>query len=331
MITVIRRSTLVSMRRLLPTLTLAAATAFVLAGCAGAPQNSPPASSPLPSPTTVETTLAAPAEPIAVVASTNVWGDLAASVGGDAVTVTSIIDDPDKDPHEYEANGQNQLALSKAAVVIENGGGYDDFIDTMLKAAGNDTAVVLNAVDISGKTAEGDAELNEHVWYDFGTVVKVVDQIEATYAAIDPSQADAFAKNATALKGQIDELVQKQADLKSKYEGEGVAITEPVPLYMLEAIGLDNKTPAEFSEAIEEDTDVAPKVLQQTLALFTERKVKLLAYNEQTTGPQTEAVLQAAQENKIPVVPVTETLPSGKNYVTWMAANLAAIEAALAS
>jgi zinc/manganese transport system substrate-binding protein len=110
-----------------------------------------------------------------------------------------------------------------------------------------------------------------------------------------------------------------------------VAITEPVPLYLLEASGLKNATPAEFSEAIEEGGDVSPTVLQETLALFTGKKVQALVYNEQTSGPQTEKLKQAATDNGIPVVPVTETLPAGKDYIGWMAANLDALQNALSS
>jgi zinc/manganese transport system substrate-binding protein len=264
-----------------------------------------------------------------VVASTNVWGDIAATVGGDHVKVTSIIDDPDKDPHEYEADARNQLAISKASVVIENGGGYDDFVNTMLKSAKSDSRTVLNAVDISGKKASGANELNEHVWYDFGTVEKVVDKLSATYAKLDKKHAAAYTKNADALKSKLDALESRESDLKTKYAGLGASITEPVPLYMLDAIGLNNKTPEKFSEAIENDSDVAPTVLKQTLELYSSHAVALLAYNEQTTGAQTEAVLKAAKDAGIPVVPVTETLPSGKTYVSWMTANLDAVAAAL--
>lgn len=115
---------------------------------------------------------------VAVVASTNVYGDITEQIGGDKVSVTSIISDPDQDPHSYEANTQNQLALSKAKVVIENGGGYDDFVDRMLKSS-NSAAEVVNAVKVSGKTAPKGGELNEHVWYDFPTVAKVTDSIAA--------------------------------------------------------------------------------------------------------------------------------------------------------
>ena len=102
-----------------------------------------------------------------------------------------------------------------------------------------------------------------------------------------------------------------------------------MPLYLLEAMGLQNKTPEEFSEAIEEDSDVPPTVLRETLALFSDKAVKLLAYNEQTIGAATEEVLKAAKDNGIPVVGFTETLPEGKDYVSWMTRNIEAVQSAL--
>ena len=145
----------------------------------------------------------------------------------------------------------------------------------------------------------------------------------------DPGDASTYQQNAAALKQKLAGLEQREAELKQKYNGQPVAITEPVPVYLLDAIGLQNKTPDEFSEAIEEDSDVPAKVLNETLQLYSKHQVKLLAYNEQTTGPETEKVLAAAKQNGIPVVPVTETLPSGKDYVGWMSANLDALGTAL--
>ncbi len=273
-------------------------------------------------------------ETVQIVAATNVWGDVAkqvaGSLAGTKVDITSIITDPDTDPHDYQASPQNQLALSKAKLVIENGGGYDDFVATMLTASKNTGAKVLNAVDISGKKAPAGGDLNEHVWYDFPTTQKVATEIASTLAAVDPSDASTYRSNAEAFNKTLDGLKQTEADIKSAHKGAGVAITEPVPLYMLQACGLVNKTPEQFSEAIEDGTDASPTVLAATQKIFDTKQVKLLAYNEQTTGAQTEAVLKAAKSNNIPVVGVTETLPQGKDYVTWMQANLAAIQKALA-
>ncbi|WP_033308628.1 zinc ABC transporter substrate-binding protein [Streptomyces iakyrus] len=267
---------------------------------------------------------------VAVVASTNVWGDIARRVGGDRVDVTSVISNPDQDPHSYEADPQNQLALSKAKVVVENGGGYDDFVDRMLKSGHNDSAEVVNAVEVSGRTAPEGGELNEHVWYDFPTVAKVADRISAALAKADPGDAGAFEKNAAAFKAKLAPLEAEEARIKKAHGGEGVAITEPVPLYMTEASGLVNRTPAQFSEAIEEGDDVSPRVLQESLALFSGKKVKVLVYNEQTSGPQTEKAEAAAKAAGIPVVPVTETLPKGKDYLGWMTDNVDALASALA-
>lgn len=265
---------------------------------------------------------------VSVVASTNVWGDVVKQIAGNDVQVTSIISDPSADPHSFEANAQNQLALSKASLVVVNGGGYDDWAGDMLSAA-KSTAPVINAVDVSGHTAAAGEELNEHVWYDFPTVDKVAQQITDQLSSIDAADAATYKANLATFQGKLKTLEDQEAAIKSAHSGVGVAITEPVPNYLLEAAGLDIKTPEAFSEAIENETDVPADVMQQTLALFTDKQVKALVYNEQTTGPQTDQVQQAATTNGIAVVPVTETLPEGKDYIGWMTDNVTGVQKAV--
>ncbi|WP_202867861.1 metal ABC transporter solute-binding protein, Zn/Mn family [Kribbella pittospori] len=274
-------------------------------------------------------TASTPKAGIQVVASTNVYGDIVKQIAGDKVEVTSIISDPDQDPHSYEANTQTQLSLSKAKVVIENGGGYDDFMDKMLKSAGNTSAKVLNVVDISGRKAPAGGALNEHVWYDFPSMEKLAAQLATTLSEVDSANGSTYSANAAAFTEKVKQLESTEASVKATSNGAGAAITEPVPVYVLSACGLVNKTPEKFSEAIEEGTDVPAAVLQETLGLFSSKQVKLLAYNEQTSGPETQKVLDAAKANNIAVVPVTETLPSGKDYLSWMTGNLNAIRSAL--
>jgi zinc/manganese transport system substrate-binding protein len=264
---------------------------------------------------------------VRVVTSTNVYGDIASRIGGDAVDVVSVMSDPAQDPHSFEASAQNQLAVSKAAVVVENGGGYDDFMTAMLKAPPRQPRTVLNAVRISGLDTGG--EFNEHIWYDFGAMKKVADALASALSAKDPAHAKQFQKNAAAFEAGLQALEGRASTLKAAHAGEGVAITEPVPLYLLDAIGLEDKTPSAFSHAIEVGTDVSPAVLQQTLDLFSRHEVRLLAYNEQTSGPETTRVLAAAKAHDVPVVGVTETLPPGKDYLAWMNANVDALAAAL--
>ncbi len=266
---------------------------------------------------------------IRVVASTNVYGDIVSAIGGDAVAVTSIIDSPDKDPHEYTADARTQLAVSKAQLVVQNGGGYDDFVATMVSATKVKPRVV-DVADVSGYDQEpAQGEFNEHLWYDFPTMIRLTDRLSDDLAALAPVRAETFRENAAALTTRLQGLERAESDLKKAHTGTGVAITEPVPLYLLDASGLVDKTPEAFSEAVEEGRDVAPAVLRQTLALFSGHQVGLLAYNEQTSGLQTEAVLKAAKDNGVPVVAVTETLPAGTTYLAWMQTNVDAVSSAL--
>lgn len=268
---------------------------------------------------------------IQVVASTNVYGDIAARVGGEFVSVTSAIDDPSQDPHSYEADAQIQLAVSKADVVVVNGAGYDTFMNTLLDGANNSDATVVNTAKVSGKNLKPrNDEFNEHLWYDMPTMHLLAAQLVATYSKLDPKNATAFTANAATFDASLTKFEADEAALKATYLGTAVAITEPVPLYLLNAAGLKNITPAKFSEAVEEGTDVSPVVLEQTLKLFTGHKVALLAYNEQTSSPETEKLLAAARTALIPIVPVTETLPFGKNYVDWMTETLEELKVALA-
>ncbi|RKS69152.1 zinc/manganese transport system substrate-binding protein [Actinomadura pelletieri DSM 43383] len=265
---------------------------------------------------------------VSVVASTNVYGDIARRIGGDRVDVTSFISDPAQDPHSFEAGSRSRLALAKARVVIQNGGGYDDFVGTLLKGAGS-KAEVLDVVRIAGKTAPAGEKPNEHVWYDLPTVARLADRVSAALTEADAGNAKTFTANATAFKTELSTLQGKVAALKAAHGGAGVAITEPLPVYLLEAAGLRNETPDEFSEAVEEGGDVPPRAMRDTLALLTGRKVAALVSNAQTSGPQTERLEKAAKDGGVPVVPVTETLPPGRNYVSWMDATITALGKAL--
>ncbi len=265
-----------------------------------------------------------------MVASTNVYGDIARRIGGDLVDVVSIIDDSAKDPHDYAADARDRLAISQADVVIENGGGYDSFFDTIVSTDRKD-AVALNAVVLSGYDvgANGD-RFNEHVWYDVRTIKRVANALVDALTSRNPSGSATFRANGESFAADLTRLSDTEAAIAAAHTGRSVAITEPVPLYLLEASGLVNVTPAAFSDAIEQNTDVPPGVLAHVLDLFAQRSVSALLYNEQTSGPQTEAVLAAARANGIPVVPIAETLPIGETYSGWMTKNLGALSSALA-
>ncbi|MGY4540285.1 zinc/manganese transport system substrate-binding protein [Arthrobacter sp. UYNi723] len=271
-----------------------------------------------------------------VVASTNVYGDIAAIIGGDKVNVTSIITKTSQDPHSYEATAQDRLLVSKAELVIENGGGYDAFLHKMA-----DDSNIVTAVEVAGLAPEeAHAEtspsvsesadehahepgaFNEHAWYSLDAMGKLADSLAAKLGELEPGSAALFTSNAATFKAGVDGLAGKLAALKANGTGAAVAVTEPVPLYLLEAAGLENKTPADYTAAIEEGSDVPPAALKAATDLAGSKDIRFLAYNAQTEGPQTQALKKAAEAAGVPVIDFSETLPEGKTYLQWMTDNV---------
>ncbi len=185
---------------------------------------------------------AAPAA-VPVVASTDVYGDVVERIGGDRVRVVSIISDPSRDPHEYEAEPRTRLELSRAQVVVENGGGYDDFVRELLRGADNPSAEVVTAVEATGRVPDDGGEYNEHVWYDIPGMGRLADRVADALARTAPADAGVFRENASAFKDDLETVRAAQARIAHEHEGTPVAVTEPVPLYLIEACGLRNVTP----------------------------------------------------------------------------------------
>src|SRR4051812_13437909 len=265
---------------------------------------------------------------ISVVASTSVYADIAASIGGRFVDTSAFIDSPAQDPHSYEASARDILSVSKADLVIENGGGYDDFMTQMVDSASGD-ALVLNVVDESGLPGRDASDFNEHVWYDLAVIQGAARQIATELAVIDPDHAEVFSANAAAFDSRVQRLIEREAELRSQLDGRPVAVTEPVPGYMLAALGLDDLTPEAFSQAVENGNDVAVATLADALDLAKDDQIDALVHNEQTTGLLTDQFLDAARDAGVPRVGVTETLPEGADYVSWMTDNLDRITRAL--
>ncbi|MEG9248752.1 zinc ABC transporter substrate-binding protein [Arthrobacter sp. Soc17.1.1.1] len=290
---------------------------------------------------------------LSIVTATNVYGDIASAVGGDDVEVTAIVDSLSQDPHSYEATVQDKLSVSEADLVIENGGGYDVFLGRLAEETG--VEAVLSAVELSGleeghseeghsEEASGEAHddaagedghghgaFNEHVWYDLPAMTALADAIAGELGRLDEANADAYQERADAFTAELQAIQDRLAALAADGPGGRVAVTEPVPAYLLEDAGLTDATPEEFTEAIEEESEVPVAVLEDMKSLVTGGTLAFLAYNDQTEGSQTEAVRSAAEGAGLPVLVFTETLPDGEDYVSWMSANTDSIEAALGS
>ena len=265
---------------------------------------------------------------ISVVASTSVYSSIAAVVGGQYVDATAFIASAGQDPHSYEASGRDILAVSKADLVIENGGGYDDFMAQLIDSAGGDRQII-DVVESSGVVGPDESDFNEHVWYDLAAMQATADQIAAVLAGIDPAHRDTFVANATRFDGQVQQLIDRADRLRTRLQGIPVGVTEPVPDYLLESLGLDDITPEAFTKAVEEGDDVAVSTLAETLDLAKDHAIDALVYNDQTTGLISDQFLAAARDADIPLVAVSETLPENADYVSWMSDNLTRIADAL--
>ncbi|WP_309082071.1 metal ABC transporter solute-binding protein, Zn/Mn family [Zhihengliuella sp.] len=307
---------------------------------------------------------------ITVVASTSVYGDIAEKIGGDGVSVESIVDSVAQDPHSYEATVQDKLAVSKADVVIANGGGYDAFMEQLLADTEVDPARIVTVSELAEAAhAEGDAapgentggtaspeasheghddaahdeaahdeaahghehgDGNEHVWYDFHVMQAAAEEVAAALVAADPGNRQAYEDNAAALGAELGELETRVQTLAEGAGGRSYAMTEPLPYYLMEEAGLTDATPEGYSETVEHGESVPPLLQKELLDALAAGEIAVLAYNPQSASPQTEAVRAAAEEAGVPVVDLTETLPDDQDYADWMSANLDALEAALA-
>lgn len=305
-------------------------------------------------------------ERLTVVASTSVYGDIAATVAGDDAEVTSIITSIAQDPHSYEVTARDRLAIDRADLVVYNGGGYDGFVEAVL-AAMDEAPVAISAAELAGVEGhhhdhehdgdhdDGDApghaehdhaedahapdhaedahddhpHENEHVWYDLHVMVDLAAEIAHRLGELDPDHASDYEANAAAFASELAPVDAHLHSLADRADGLGVVITEPVPGYLLAGAGLEDLTPEGFSEAIEEGSDVPPALLAEVLDVLASGRVALVADTPQTSSTETERVVATARDAGIPVVAFTETLPDGEDFVSWMAANVAAIEAAL--
>ena len=256
-----------------------------------------------------------------VVASTNVYGDLLRQIGGAHLAVKSILANPNVDPHLFEPGTANGLAVSKASVVVQNGLGYDAFMDKLEDAAPSSKRRVLVAADVIPHTS------NPHLWYDLPQMPKVAVAIANELSAADSKHTADYRAGARAFTASLGPVLAAMHALPA---GAPVAYTEPVPGYLIEAAGLKNLAPDSFTLQIEEGNEPSAAAVSAMNSLITEHKIKALLYNQQAVSPITSRLRSLAEREQIPVVAITETLPPGVTYQQWQLRQIRALKRALA-
>lgn len=265
------------------------------------------------------------ASPVTVVAAENFYGNVVSQLGGTRVSVLSILSDPNIDPHEYESNVENAKAIATADLIIENSGGYDDWMDKLVSASPNPHRILLKGFDLAPIHLPD----NEHVWYNPENVKAIAQALSESLKQLDPMGRQVYDKNLGTFLLQVQAVTDKLNSLKAKFAGTPIALSETIFLYQAGPIGLKVLTPFEFQKAVAEGNDPPAADATITETQIREKQVKLLVFNAQTITPETDKLKSLAKEAGLPVVAVTETMPLVENYQTWMLRQLTSLEMAL--
>src|SRR5579863_4157376 len=251
------------------------------------------------------TITAAQADPVKIVTAENFYGDVAQQIGGGAVSVTSILSNPDQDPHEFEASASTARAIADARLVVYSGADYDPWALKLLAASKSSSREVIEIAKLVNKKA-GD---NPHVWYEPTTMPAFAKTIAATLSKIDPPHQADYATRLGAFEQSMTQLADRIAALRKSYAGTAVTATEPVFGYMAQALGLQMRN-GRFQIAVMNDTEPSAAAIAAFEKDLRSRTVKVLFYNSQTSEPLTERMRKIAQESNVPIVGVTETEPA---------------------
>jgi zinc/manganese transport system substrate-binding protein len=269
-----------------------------------------------------------PAGKVVAVGAENEYADVISQVGGQYVQVNAIMNNPNTDPHTFEASPSVARLVSSAQLVVQNGVSYDTFMNTIENAVpspGRKVLVVQQLLGLPKSTP------NPHLWYRPSTMPAVANAIAADLSALQPGHAAYFRTHAAAFIAALKGWTNALAAFKVTYPNTPVATTEPVADYLLQAAGADNLTPWAFQADIMNGTDPSAQDVAAERSLFTQHKVKVLVYNQQVTDSLTESFITLARANGIPVVGVYETMPvPGYHYQSWMLAEVQDLRKAVA-
>lgn len=266
---------------------------------------------------------------IQVVAAENFWGSIAAQLGGSRVQETSIISNPQTDPHSYEPTAADARTVSAAQLFIQNGIGYDtSWAPGLVAANPSASRVVLTVGDVLG-LQDGD---NPHQWYSHQSVYQVIDAITAAYQKIDPAHSSYYAQRKSEFEGSaLAEYNALEASIRTEFAGTPIGASESIVSPLADTLGLDLITPYSFLRDISEGSD--PTTADKTLIdqQIRQHQIKVYVYNSQNSTPDIQAQVALAEQMGIPVTTVTETLsPAGDSFQQWMVSQLQGLEKALA-
>jgi len=264
---------------------------------------------------------------ICAIGAENEYANVLSQIGGRYVSVASVLNNPNTDPHTFEVSPKVAEEVSAAKLVVQNGVGYDQFMNTIESASPSSTRRVIVAQHVLGLP---DGTSNPHLWYDPRTMPAVARALTTALDALSPRHKAYFEDHLRAFDASLAPWFHAIAAFKARYAGTPVATTEPVADYLLSAMGAANLSPMVFQLNIMNGVDPSPQDITLENGLLTGRVVKVFCYNQQVVSSLTESIRQTAESANVPVVGVYETMPTpGYDYQRWMLAEVAAIQAAV--
>ena len=264
---------------------------------------------------------------IAAVGAENQYANVISQIGGRDVSVTAVESNPNTDPHAYEASPSVARLVSSARVVVQNGLGYDSYMDKIENASADSRRRVIDVQRLLGLP---DSTPNPHLWYEPGTMAAVAKALSRDLGAIEPANAPYFQANLKRFDRSLNPWYDALKAFAARYPKTQVATTEPVADYMLAAADAVDLTPFSFQADVMNGVDPAPQSVSLEDSLFSAHRVRVLVYNQQVTDSLTQSFISAAKKSGIPVVGVYETMPTGYRYQSWMLAEVAALQRAVA-
>jgi len=261
---------------------------------------------------------------IAVVAAQNFYGDIARQIGGDRVSVTSVLMNADQDPHLFEPSPAVARQIADAQIVIANGAHYDEWVDKLLKTAPRPNRTVISAGKLM-KARHGD---NPHLWYNPATMPAVAKALAAALSKADSAHAAGYSERLAKTLAEFDRISQRVKDMRAKHAGKPVAATEPVFGLMADALGLTMRN-QKFQRALMNETEPSARDIAAFEDDLKKGRVKVLIYNKQVSEKLAERLVTIARTAKVPVVAVTETQPADTSFEDWMLSQLDTLDKAL--
>ena len=263
---------------------------------------------------------------VVAVGAENEYANVIAQIGGKYVRVTAIESNPNTDPHSFEASASVSQVVSAAELIVQNGIGYDSFMNTIENGSPNSARRVIDAAHILGLP---DSTPNPHLWYSPATMPAVARAIAADLSKLRPAHRAYFQASLARFDASLRPWLSAIASFKTAHGGTPVATTEPVSDYLLQALGTRNLTPFGLQADIMNGVDLSPQYVTLQDKLLQQHKVKVFVYNQQVVDSVTQAFLAAAKRAGIPVVGVYETMPTGYSYQSWMLAEVHALQKAI--